>query len=311
MNLKSPIKPSRVYGLIRKEVKILLNDRFAIFIMFLLPTLLILSISGNEEKKIIENPKIGVLDLDNSDGYPDRDASAEFVAVCQKFAIEYKKIFLVQSDNATELELLLGQGYLQAYIIIKEGFEYNLSTNFPTVLTVKMDSYDFLLLEDLQERVDKIVIEYRDLYGYKGAFDIAWIRVNLPVRGQLLFKIAPFFFPWVVFSIAVLVASQSVISDIPKDRLILTPANRFEIILSKVIGIQIITTILCILQVSMSLINGFQIKSDIFTYFFILWIAGLSGVTLGVMLSCIARSPLAALQLFIFFFLLQAIIIFF
>ncbi|MHA2297432.1 MAG: ABC transporter permease [Candidatus Hodarchaeales archaeon] len=311
MGLRSLFDPLRFLGLVRKEVKVLMKDRFAVFIMLLLPTLIILSISGNEESKRIENPKIGLVDLDTSEGYPDRDASAEFGALCQEYALVRDKIYLVQSDNMSELNQLLGQGYIQAYIIIKEGFEYNLSVNFPTILTVKMDSYDYLLMEDLQERVDHLIVDYRDRYGYSGAFDVEWNKVNMPEQAQLIFKIAPFFFPWVLFSIAVLVASQSVVSDVPKDRLIMTPANKFEIIIAKVAGIQFFTSILCLLQVFLSLSMGFQIRTDIFTYFFVLWIVGLSGVTLGVMLSCLAQTPLAAFQLFIFFFLSQAIIIFF
>jgi len=311
MQLKAIFNPIRVYGLVKKETKVLMNDRFAVFIMLLLPTLIILSISGNEETKKIENPKIGLIDQDTSDGFPGRDISAEFVAVCHEYALEYDKIYLIQSDNISELESLLGQGFIQAYIILKEGFEYNLSINFPTILSVKMDSYDFTTLENMQENIDRVIDDYRDRYGYIGAFNIDWHKVNMPENAQLIFKIAPFFFPWVIFSIVVLVACQSVVSDVPKDRLIMTPANKFEIILAKVIGTQVLTSILCILQVGLSLAVGFQIRTDPITYFFVLWIVGLAGVTLGVMLSCMARSPLAALQLFIFFFLLQAIIIFF
>ncbi|MHA1972080.1 MAG: hypothetical protein ACTSW1_03735, partial [Candidatus Hodarchaeales archaeon] len=97
----------RVWGLTRKEMAVLMKDKPAMVIIFLIPT--VLTVSANMGRTgIIEPPRIGLIDNDTSEGIPNVDISQEFV----KLAVEYHKneeFMLFIESNQTLLYEMLGE----------------------------------------------------------------------------------------------------------------------------------------------------------------------------------------------------------
>ncbi len=310
MKISELLNLKRVWGLTLKEAAILLRDKPAMVIIFAIPTVLIITITYGQQTGYFEPPRIAVVDLDNSEGFPDVDMSREFVKTALEFHTR-EEISLRISNNLSYLYTLLGVGQLDSIIYIPNGFEYNLSIGYPTIIEIQIDANNLLLYQFAQEKVDEVVQEFKDKFNIHGIFNPEVELYLRPENATRLFDIAPFFFPWTLFSIGTAIACQVIVSDIPKHRMALTPTNKFEISLGKIAGIQLLLSGLCLEMVFLSYLFGFQSLSTPVTYYLVLWIVSLAGVTLGFMLSSFAKTPLAALQFFIFFFLLQAIVIFF
>ena len=300
----------RVWGLIRKEVAILKKDKPAMIIIFLIPTVLVFSIQFGQKTGYFEPPRFAIVDKDNSNGFPDVDMSQELIRIFHEHHIN-GEISLMISNNLTELNILLGNGKIDSIIVIPDSLEYNFSVGFPAIIEIQIDSNNLLSFIQSQKKIDIIIQEYKDAFGIHGIFNPEVVKYLRPEEASLLFDIAPFFFPWTLFSIATLVACQVVVGDIPKHRMALTPTNKFEIAVSKVAGIQVLLSFVTLELIVLSLTFGIVIRGGLLTYFLALWLVSLAGVTIGFMFSTFAKTPLAALQLFIFFFLLQAIVIFF
>jgi ABC-2 type transport system permease protein len=313
---------NRIIAQIRKEIKIIRNDRLAMFFLFVIPltaTLIIQFGVGSDAKPIgggdlrtnrASIPNIAIIDRDYSDGYPNYDLSVELVNQFFDYQKQGEcKVFT--ATNQSEIELLLGQGKISGYIIIPNGFEFNVSIRFVSMLTVIFDSLELMDMNDLRSLVSDVLTEFRYNFNLTGAIHLDVNVINVSIKAPWLFQLMPIFFPIIIFSMTSLVSSQSVIGDIPKDRLILTPVNKKEIILGKLFGSIIIISLMVAMLWGLSLGFGMQIRSSAWNYYMILWIIALTGAATGIFISTIARTTLAAFQFFIFFFISQVILTFF
>jgi hypothetical protein len=312
----------RIYGLYFKEIRVLLKDKFAMLIIFALPVFLVLvlgevfgGVGGNVESTSVESiaggdtmeiPKIGLIDLDLSEGFPNLDLSTIFVNKCKTYESS-GALIIVESNNQTELDMLLGTGVLNGYLIIPDMFEYNLSIHFPAIIIVTLDILDQTLLESTQSVIDTIIEDFKEENNFTGVFNYEITRANIPETGQTLFLGSPIFFPMVLFASAALTSAQLIVSDIPKDRMSLTPANKFEITLGKLLAMQTLMTILIVIMLVLSFFLGMTIRGSVLDFFWILFVIALSGVSFGLFVSAVARVPLEALQFFIFAFIFQII----
>ncbi len=314
----------RVWGLVMKELRLLLKDKFAMLIIFALPIMLVfviepppwdttsgssggLSAGGGSSS---ETPIIGYIDLDQSEGLP-IDLSVEMVKIMQEFEDEGSATFIL-GDNITELDEKLGTGKIHAYLVLPNGLEFNISIHFPGIFIIKFDTLNSLLLQKAQGIVEDIQLETKARFNLNGVFEQQITEVGLPERAQTLFQVAPLFFPLTIFAIAALTTAQSIVADIPKDRMLLTPANRFEVVTSKLIANEIL---ICgqagiLTGLSYGMVGLTTIGSP-FLLFGILAFIGLAGICLGLAISALVKTPLSALQLFIFIFLFQMIIMLF
>ncbi|MHA1452248.1 MAG: ABC transporter permease [Promethearchaeota archaeon] len=319
--LKKSVK--RFWGLTLKELKILLKDRLAMVIAFSIPIIVIIILvigPGGIEDLVSSEPGFTGRGSPPSDppiiGLIDQDQtllSSEFV----NLSLDYEHTghtTLILSENQNELELLLGKNEIDAIVIIPALFEYNLSIHFPAILTVVFDTIDYAALKNTQALVASLVNEFKYTHDFTGVFNVHYHREGLPEKGRLIFLGSPIFFPLCVFAIAALIACQSIVSDIPKDRMVLTPANKYEILAAKLVAHQVLMSLLVVVMMILSVSLGLEIRGGpgrFFTYFFILFMVALSGVVWGLFMSVIAKVPLNALQFFIFLFLFWVIAGFF
>ncbi|GAB4317855.1 MAG: hypothetical protein Kow0069_20730 [Promethearchaeota archaeon] len=325
----------RVHGLWVKELRVLSKDKFALIIIFLLPVALILTIvsqgdelggavaarsggggggggdAGGVGRSNLELPRIGLIDLDDSEGFIGRDISQEMVDLFLDYAENRSAMRLYLTSNVSELDELMGRGSLNAYVVIPQQFEFNLSVHFPGFVEVHIDTLDVTGLQASQSVIAALVDEFKQTNGFTGVFNLSMIEANVPETGKGLFQVSPFFFPFVLFAIGALTSAQSIVSDVPKDRMVLTPASKFEVTMAKFLANQTLMSMLIAIMITMSVGFGLRIRGDYASYFFFLFLIAANGVLMGLTLSSFASTPLAALQLYIFMFLFQTIIVLF
>lgn len=316
---------TRFWGLTLKELRVLINDKIAMIIAFAIPItiILLLAIQGQalveeyagefEERGAppTELPIIGVIDADES------DLSAEFMALVADYELNgYCQLVYPEDQSSfqaskTELLELLGLNEIHVILTIPPLFGYNLTTHFPALLSVTLDSIDTNRIQTAQEVIDSMVNEFKQDKGFTGVFNADFQREGVPDQGELLFLASPIFFPMILFSIGCLTATQSIVSDVPKDRMVLTPTNKYEMLAAKTSALQIIMSVLIIVTMVLSMGFGLLIRGSIIGYFFMLFVIALAGVVWGMLVSAMAKVPLNAFQYFIFLFLFQTIILLF
>jgi hypothetical protein len=324
--IKNPIK--RYLSLVEKEIRVLFKDRGAIIIAWGIPIVVILiltiglnitlvntSNSGSNLQSTLGNPpgelpRLGIVNLDDSEGFPNRDLSTELVD--EFFALEEAGYCdLIISSSQSDLEIMLGEGKLTAFLIIPPLFEFNLSIHIPVILPFVLDTLDLLKMQQLQFMVDQVISAYKVKNGFTGVFKVEETNLNLPKNVQILFASSWIIFPSIIFGIGCLTATQSIVSDIPKDRMVLTPTNKAEMMAAKVTALQIIMLGVILIIIIGCVIVGFQILGSWLNFFFVLFIVSLNSVIIGVAISAISETSLSAFQYFIFIFLFQEIILIF
>ena len=310
----------RFIGLTAKEFKVLGSDRMAMFAVFALPVTIIIllgagigipeivtaeSICADRGSAPTEPVLIGLIDYDQT------DLSNEFVALMLDYESQgYCTIF--HTTNQSELEILLGKGKISTFVVIPPLFEYNLSIHFPAIISLVFDTLDPMKLESAQTMVQSVVNEFKCSKDFMGVFEIKMQEEGVPSgKAKILFIAAPMLFPMILFSLGSLTGSQSVVSDIPKDRMVLTPTNKYEMLAAKTAALQIIMTMLIILTVFLSIAFGLEIRGSILSYMLMLGVLALAGTVWGIFVSSLAKTSLEALQYFIFVYLFQIIVLLF
>ena len=185
MSLKRLFNPfERFFSLIEKETRVLINDKGAMIITFFIPIISIVILATMVPEQLVsdegggtgiggvvgtEIPLVGIIDYDNSEGFPDRDLSADLVAKFQERE-ENGECRLLISTNQSELEKMIGRGELDTFIIIPSLFEFNLSIHLPVILPVVLDTIDSISLMSFQEFVEGVIYEFKVENNFMGVF---------------------------------------------------------------------------------------------------------------------------------------------
>ncbi len=321
-HFSNPLK--RFFSLIEKEIRVLMNDKGAMIITYCIPILSIIILATLVPDQLVsdeggtgiggvigmELPKVGIIDCDNSDGFPDRDLSAEFVVKFQEKE-ENGECHLIISTNQSELEKMLGRGEINTFIIIPSLFEFNLSIHLPVIIPIVLDTIDSINLMSSQEFVEGLIYEFKVENNFMGVFQMSKVHMNIPERNQTFFAAFPLLIPMLIFGIGMLTSCQSIISDIPKDRMVLTPTNKQEMMAAKVFANTAIQLGVGLIILISSIIMKLEIRSSYFEYSMVLLILILNAVLTGVAISALSKSTLAAFQYFIFIFILNIVIMWF
>ncbi|WP_371804743.1 ABC transporter permease [Candidatus Lokiarchaeum ossiferum] len=319
---------SRIHSLIKKEISVLLRDKVAIILLLVLPTsVILLTHFMNGDQNVNANvgsgenamgsmgftfsvPKIGIIDRDNSDGYYGADLSAQFA---QNFEIleENDQCVLIRGYTQNEYEQMLGEGTLNGYIVINTGFEYNLSTHFVAMFDIFVDSYDQFVMQDVFNVVDNAVSLLKTDFNFTGAISINTDYVNVPETAGGLRSISAFFYPLLVMALPILIQSQSLIGDLPKDRMVLTPTNKGEILLSKYMGGIIVNSSLSFVVTFVSIGLGLKADAGWFVYLMLMIITVIMAISFGLLISAISKTSLQGFQYALIVIIMQEMLMLF
>jgi len=314
----------RISAMVIKEFKSLLQDKSTILILFLVPLVIIpvLATSNISTDRLI--PTIWIIDYDNS------EQSEQFITTMQNSSgveglIELSKIVYASGELAPieppflekeafgivseELaQKTIPTKYLDAYIILQEGFQESLATNGTAELVIYFDAIDFILmvtsemtvlvsLTDIQ--LQNMLLE-RDIYFYPE------LRPDQTDMGILALT-SSLIVPLLGLFTMLLISSQSIVGDIPLKRMLNTSLRRGEVVTGKVISystlalFQVLTTLLLIK------LFGVMINCLWIELFFVVLVNSIVGVCMGIFISTITRTKLQASQLFLMVFFIMFI----
>jgi ABC-2 type transport system permease protein len=322
-------KPSRrIRNMVMKELRLIVKDKVALLLIFLLPAVLIGmlayvtnesgfggmsmggggvgggfggdvnvtdTVDGNETSSDL-GLVFGVVDLDTTETY-DEDLSANLTAYFELIVDE-----VIHYNTTAEAYRALYEKKINAYIVIPDGFEANLTINEPTYIEVHYDGNDLLGSASVSGVVQGATILFR--------VGKLWIRSEVfpgtvveftPEGGYLESVFGAFIVIFSSYLGIAMTSAQSIVGDTPLRRMLLTPTNRLEVITAKVFGYVIIGFFQSLLLVTLWVLAfDLSLNTSFFALVVIMCLASLTGSATGILISSIAGTRLQANQMFLF-----------
>ncbi|MFW9847478.1 MAG: ABC transporter permease [Candidatus Thorarchaeota archaeon] len=321
-------KPSRrIRNMVAKELRLIVKDKVALFLIFLLPAALIgmlwwvsdmsemggtdlssggggglgggLMGGGGEDNVTDDEPGIviGVIDLDTTRTYEGEDLSENFTAFLELIVDEV----VFYNDSETAFDALYNQE-IDGFVVIPDGFEENLTLNEPTYIEMHVDSTDLIGQSIVQGVVQGSVIAFRasKLWIISEVFP-NMVTEFVPEGADLLSSFGGFIIVFSSYLGIAMTSAQSIVGDIPLRRMLLTPTNRLEVIVAKVIGYVIIGFFQSLLLISLWIIVfDLNLNTGFEALVIIMSLTSLTGSTTGILISSVAGTRLQANQMFLF-----------
>jgi ABC-2 type transport system permease protein len=318
-------KPSRrIRNMVMKELRLIIKDKVALLLIFLLPAALIgmlwyvtdsssmggLDMSGggmgggiggggdaDNETASESSVQLGIVDLDTTSGYYGAEDLSENLTAF------YEQMANVTIYNSTvDAYRALYEQVIDAYIIIPDGFEANLTENFPTYIEVHFDGSDLLGSASIQGIVQAGTILFR--------VSKLWIRSEIfpgmviefsPEGGFLESVFGAFIVIFSSYLGIAMTSAQSIVGDTPLRRMLLTPTNRLEVVVAKVIGYVIIGFFQSLLLVTLWVLAfNLTLNTSFISLVIIMSLSSLTGSATGILISAVANTRLQANQMFLF-----------
>jgi ABC-2 type transport system permease protein len=316
-------KPSRrIRNMVAKELRLIVKDKVAIILIFMLPAALIGMLwyvtdsssmggmsmgggglsgggtSGGDNETTTDNGIIlGVIDLDTTRTYEGEDLSENLTAYLEEFAQE-----VIIYNNTADAYRDLYEKKIDGYIVIPDGFEANLTINEPTYIELHVDSTDFLGASTIQGVVQGATILFRVSKLWIRSEVFPGIVIEFTPQGGYLEAVFGGFI--VIFSSYLGIAmtsAQSIVGDTPLRRMLLTPTSRLEVVVSKVIAYVIIGFFQSLLLVTLWVLAfNLNLNTNFIALVIIMSLSALTGSATGILISAVAGTRLQANQMFLF-----------
>ncbi|MHA1137221.1 MAG: ABC transporter permease [Candidatus Thorarchaeota archaeon] len=333
-------KPSRrIRNMVAKELRLIIKDKVAIMLIFLLPAVLIgmlwyvtdssgmggLDLGGgmgdfaggggdDNETSTITNTTttttvdlnetetddgiiMGVVDLDTTRTYSGDDLSENLTAYFEMMVDE-----VVFFNTSADAYRALYEKTIDVYVVIPDGFEANLTINQPTYIEVHYDGNDFLGSSTFTGIIQGATILFRVSKLWIRSEIFPGMAIEFTPGGGFLEAIFGGFI--VIFSSYLGIAmtsAQSIVGDEPLRRMLLTPTNRLEVIVAKVLGYVIIGFLQSLLLVTLWVLAfNLELSTSFFSLVIIMTLSALTGSATGILISAVANTRLQANQMFLF-----------
>ncbi len=312
--LKLKIRLFRLVKQIKKEFQLLKTDKVNLFIALALPPLIIwmfASMSSAGASEIIP-VKCTVVSYDselyvNQDNYTITTFWDNFTERYLDAVEKSKYLDLVDFYDASEEKYAmetarddLRDSKIGIIIEIPVEFSEFLSTGLPGIIECIPDSSEIFYIQEKLNAVEDSI----DLFVEDNNLDPQFVRMeydeySVPSDYNFRFNYSMIIlFSFMIFGISTVLTILVVVQEKPIPRLLLTPAKKHEILLSKYITYLIILALQVFLILSTALLNGLYVAGSLFDIFLALFILGLTGVSLGMFISTVSKTKTEANQLF-------------
>lgn len=309
----------RITNMVAKELRLIFKDKVALFLIFLLPAVLIGMMyfvieessmgnlqldsstdveDGGEEGDPFggSNLTLGLVDLDTTRTFDGDDLSEELTDIFRNMSD-----LTIFEDEETAFQALYDK-VVTAYVVIPDGFEANLTINEPTYIEVHVDATDMLGQGSVLGVIQGGTILFRAGHLWIRSEVFPAMVIEFTPQGSYIATIFGAFI--VIFSSYLgiaMTAAQSIVGDTPLRRMLLTPTNRLEVILAKVLGYLVIGFFQSLFLVSLWVVTfDLTMNTGFESLIFIMSLTSLTGSTTGILISAIASSRLQANQMFLF-----------
>jgi len=300
----------RIWSMFLKELSLIRNDKFALLLVFVLPTMIMgtmyvainqtltASTPAGESGKNEDALALGVVDADPTDTYPGEDLSENFTNYLSASPDLVVHLYDTEGDALDALY----QDLVDAYAVIPYGFEGNITGDIPAFVGIHISSTNFESQSTIFSAFNAVVNRFRYDHGWiKGEVEMRSVLEFRPTGNYMAATFGAFMIVFAVFIAVSATAAQAIVGDVPLSRMLLTPATKLEAIISKtlayfVVGLLQAAFLLALWMFLFAIVPN----SHPINLYLILALMSLSGSALGVLISTLVTTRLQANQSFLF-----------
>jgi ABC-2 type transport system permease protein len=308
----------RIIRQMKKEFLLLFTDKFNMLLAIVIPPLIILlfGFMMNAIPDTIQPVDCVIVSYDSNvyidesmlNGSVSSNYTLPYVDAVNKS--EYMN--LIQFYNATEdiyametARMMLLSSNIKVILSLPVAFSEFITLGLPGLIDCVPDASDIKTIQDTLNAVyDSIKIFVNDsnltpqfeLTGYE-EFTIPEgysFRFNYNITLTLSF---------IVFGVSMVLTILVVVQEKPVARLLLTPAKRSEILISKYLTYTLILILQIILLIISTLICRLYLAGSVFDLFIALFSIGFTGLAMGIFISTQSKTKTEANQLFFAIFI--------
>ncbi len=317
-------------GLIKKEFGRIKADKRALLMTFAIPCIVIvvfgLASGGGAVKffdaAIISKDQLTAIDYDT--GNQSHEYEYAFVKAvrdnCSNMAIYEEKpigyhFFSCEKESDYEEYYddcydLLKEDKIDVFIILWENFSECVERDLDPTIEYVVDGSDERAVEAIGVAIEEPISYFKYDTNTTTNFTIlgAYYIFEVPFWESQTFNYwVPTIVPMAVLGAAMVLTILTIRSEAPLPRMLLTPTNKKQIIVSKYIANSAVMMLQVLEVFLLTLIFGIYCEGSLFDVFLILVLLGLCGVSMGIFISAIASSEHTANQLYIGFFIFMTL----
>jgi ABC-2 type transport system permease protein len=303
----------RFLVLVRKELATIWADKQSLAIIFLLPILAMFAVgatksgSGGSSTDMFlagREATIGVVNLDHSVGEPRYILSEEFIKV---LALQSDTTLINYSD-VSAADVAVYQEHVIGYIVIHNGFEFNVSAHLPAFVEFYYDSIYILSQALIAVKVNDAIQDFKIKFNYT-LDTVTYETVNVWNVPSPVFDSFTMIVTITLMASGLMLACQSVVGDNPIQRVALSPSRKFEIISAKIAGYTILEMMQSAVLILVPMIFfNLKLPGNFFTVWFFSIFISYAGVSMGTFMSTIAKTKLQGSQFFLLCFMVLFIL---
>ncbi|MHA1684056.1 MAG: ABC transporter permease [Promethearchaeota archaeon] len=224
-----------------------------------------------------------------------------------------ERVRVVASLNASEdpysmdtARGMLFSGDISIIVVIPVEFSEFLDLGLPCIIEAVPDSSDLVKIQKNLDALQDGIDVFKELYNLTPYFNEDVVEeFSVPAGYNEGFNSQmSLILPFVMMGISMVLTILVVVQEKPIPRLLLTPVDKNELLLSKYITYSILLLMQCTLVMISSLVMGLYVAGTIFNLFIALFMMGFSGVSLGIFISSLSNTKTEANQLFFAFFII-------
>lgn len=318
----------RVFKLIIKELHWLKSDKRALFMALLLPPLIMAafssmallsgttSVQGSSINLAIVNYDDLVFDYTYPNGttvpLTQNSWAQVFIGDLQNSSLtEIRYSYNISEDTYGMLYARqhLANKRIDAILSIPAEFSEAIEFGFPAILEALLDGSSIMALRTVMNTLQIVVTEFQQSNNITPYFKIEnYVEFTTGDGNDVLGLMSSLSVPFLIIGATLILTLLVIVKEAPLSRLLMTPAKKSEILLSKYLTYSAIMTFQIFLIFLVNTLIGLQVAGPLLDFFIAMLLVGFYGVTMGLFISTISGTEIQANQYFLGIFLISVLV---
>jgi ABC-2 type transport system permease protein len=196
---------------------------------------------------------------------------------------------------------------IDAILVLPPNFSETVENSTNTHIIYFIDGSDSGAINAIEVSLQEPISIFRIQEGITENFTMftPYLEYEVPFwESQVLNYALSIILPLIIVGTTMNLSCLSIVSEGPLPRMLITPTTKREIVVSKFIANFVIMVFQAIEIFTVTALFGLYVLGSLFDFFITLILIGLSGVSIGLMISSISKTEQQANQLYLMFFII-------